>query len=90
MHLVAHFLPICSLFQPLDVSATKFINDFMKEAIPDEHDKHEYNLKNKPLMLDPFTKPRIKKRRRSVGLSAKDRKSLGLYKIPKEKQKLVS
>ena len=74
------------------MSAQKIIDDFLVEYLPKKvHHKgwstHKEMLKTKALMLDTIPKVRIKKRSRAKGLSAREKRALGLYHIPKDNQK---
>eukprot|EP00794_Sanderia_malayensis_P017429 gene17429-19173_t len=75
---------------PLGMPASLSIESFINEATPDDIEKHLESLRNKPLMLDKYRKQNIKRRSRAIGLSAKEKRELGLYKIPKEKQRYES
>ena len=75
------------ILQPLDVSTETYVKDLMKETVGDQDTKHLKALRQKPLMLDPLRKIRIKKKSRSTGLSAKEKRTLGLFKLPKDKLK---
>jgi len=59
----------------------------LNDAVGDSTEDVLLNLRKKPLMIDSLPKLKLKKRNRSLGLSAQQKKKLGLYVIPKHTQK---
>lgn len=60
---------------------------FMQDIIGEGNEDLYTKMEKKALMVDTLPKTKIKKRNRALGLSAKQKKALGLYEIPKDKQK---
>ena len=75
--------------KPLKTSAEAYVKTFMNETIGDDSEKSLLQMKRKPLMVDPYPKVKLKKRNKAMGLSAKQKRELGLYVIPKNCQKWV-
>ncbi|XP_065051705.1 ribonuclease P protein subunit p29-like [Rhopilema esculentum] len=73
--------------QPLNTSSEKYVKKFFKKTLNDTESRLLTQLKLKPLMVDPIHKVKIKRKNRVTGLSAKQKRELGLCKIPEENQK---
>ena len=79
-----------SCIKSLDTASEAYVTTFMNDTLGEDGEKSLRHMKKKPLMVDSYPKVKVKKQNRSLGLSAQQKKLLGLYMIPKEKQKYVS
>ena len=65
------------------------MKNFIDDAIGEHSDRLFLQMKRKPLMVDPYPKTKLRKRHRSLGLSANQKKELGIGALHKDKQRLV-
>ena len=84
-----HSFLVLFYLQPLEKSAKEFISSFVKRSICHNVKNKDVGdrLQHKALMLDTLNVAKPKKKRKTRGLSAREKRLKGIYKIPVEDQK---